>query len=33
MHDVELVAPLIGRHGVGGLVPGVADKFFGRHLL
>jgi hypothetical protein len=32
MQDVELVTALIGRHGVGGLMPGVADQLLRRHL-
>ena len=32
MQDVELVAALIGRHGMGGLIPGVADQLLRRHL-
>jgi hypothetical protein len=33
VQQVELAGAVVGRHGVGGLVPGIADEFFGRHLL
>ena len=29
MQDVELLAVLVGRHGMGDLVPGVADELLG----
>jgi hypothetical protein len=32
VQEIEFVPTLIGRHGVGRLIPGVADQLFGRHL-
>ena len=32
MQQVELARAVVGRHGVGGLVPGIADQLLGRHL-
>lgn len=33
VQQIELLALLVGRHGVGGLVPGVADQCLRRYLV